>query len=141
MKNVFLKYKEYMMRIFKRPPEFRIPTEISREDWEKKYNMYGEVIFSKKEVEFFSRFSKGNKDHLVFMNHEKSSISLKLKSTEDYRIQRHSFNIGTTIIKLDDDWYLIHYYAKSESIDISRYYICDEWEEVIGYLVSNDYKL
>jgi hypothetical protein len=39
--------------------------------------------------------------------------------------------IDLIIIKLKDDWYLIYdqtYY------DGTKYYICDEWDEVIGYL-------
>ena len=139
------------MGIFKRSPEFRIPTEVSREDWEKKYNMYREVLFSKKEVEFFNRFSR---DHLVLEPPTSLKEKLLRAASGGYvRSDGYLCTMGNflmkgidiynrtdilrwKIIKLDDDWYLIHYYEKSESIDISRYYICDEWEEVIGYLVN-----
>jgi len=138
--------------------KFRIPTEVSREDWEKKYNMYREVLFSKKEVEFFNRFSR---DHLVLEPPTSLKEKLLRAASGGYvRSDGYLCNMGNflingvdithnrtndihrwKIVKLDDDWYLIHYYAKSELIDISRYFICDEWEEVVGYLVSNDFKV
>jgi len=35
--------------------------------------------------------------------------------------------------KLEDDWYLIY---KFYNLDSEEYYICDEWDEVLGYLSS-----
>jgi hypothetical protein len=40
------------------------------------------------------------------------------------------------IIKLDDEWYLI---SKGSKFEGTKFYICDGWEEVIGYLSGSEY--
>jgi hypothetical protein len=117
--------------------------------------MYREVLFSKKEVEFFNRFSR---DHLVLEPPTSLKEKLLRAASGGYvRSDGYLCNMGNflingvdithnrtndihrwKIIKLDDDWYLIH---KWTSDNDSKFYICDEWEEVLGYLVSNDFKV
>ena len=43
------------------------------------------------------------------------------------------------ITKLEDYWYLIDYYLYLD--DDTKYYICDDWEEVLGYLSSEGFNI
>jgi hypothetical protein len=41
------------------------------------------------------------------------------------------------LVKLDDEWYIIYDTIKGE-VD---YYICDQWEEVLGYLSNKGFHI
>jgi len=137
----------------------RMPEKATHEEWDKKLSVFGEEEFTQKEIDFFRNIS------------ESSSIpgSCKIRynigtiptpgyiSIEDYKRKDNSKGINLEIIKvrdkitviqfnkLSDDWYLIydyvHFSMKSEEEDVVNWYICDEWEEVLGYLSSKNLNL
>jgi hypothetical protein len=48
------------------------------------------------------------------------------------------------LVKLDDEWYLIYDTIKGR-LQTNRmnveYYLCDQWEEVLGYLSSKGFNI
>jgi hypothetical protein len=122
-------------------PQFRIPEEVNKEEWGNKYVTHGYSPFTEKEKEFFVQFSKSDSYYLNLDNiHSELRPSLNITNTnsdgeytgrfEDY------FNIE--ILKLEDEWYLI---SKYKSLEGNKYYICDQWEEVLGYLSSEGFNI
>jgi hypothetical protein len=106
----------------------RIPEKVSREEWDNKLEIYDRLTFTYKEREFFKKFKRKNsKDYIVsYYLHDVSLSGIQLFNPKRCHIK---------IIKLDDEWYLI------SSGDASyEWYICDEWEEVLGYLTGCGYK-
>jgi len=113
--------------------EFRKPKKVSREDFIKKSKFYNSIPFTKSEEDFLIEFNKK-------WNSYSDLESIYTKTEVYFNFDEYLGNVKLEIHKLDDDWYLIttqHYY---ESDIIDNYYICDEWEEVIGYLSSNRFK-
>jgi hypothetical protein len=110
--------------------EFRMPERVTKEDFDKKLNNYKWSPFTKEENEFFMKFS------------EKMNVKEQFRK-KSFKSSKKSFDIFNSdgyylatleIIKLDDGWYLITDYTLS----VKRY-ICDEWEEVVGYLIGCSY--
>lgn len=98
----------------------RLPEEVSLDDWMRKSQSYHTIDFTEREVDFFSKFTKENSPFYSF----------KLFGSYFFITNSSDFVelIRIRIIKLDDDWYLI------SSSNNTKFYICDEWEEVIGFL-------
>jgi hypothetical protein len=90
-----------------------------------KIGMYKHESFSKKEIDFFNKLAKDN-SHL----HYTFEIDDYFLSIVNDLIQK------VNIYKLEDEWYLIYRLKFGED---NQYYICDEWEEVIGYLSNNGF--
>jgi hypothetical protein len=57
-----------------------------------------------------------------------------------YNSTARDFCLGKIkITKLEDNWYLIDYYLYLDGN--TKYYICDDWEEVLGYLSSEGFNI
>jgi hypothetical protein len=114
----------------------RMPTKVSEDEWRKKFD-HGRELFTEKETKFFKQLieeNKGGSSHISLYNIQPKDVSLTI----------YSDNIE--LYKLKDDWYLIYvgnddyYYEDEEDGDgeAEKFYICDEWDEVLGYLESID---
>jgi len=101
----------------------RNPQKVSKREFDEKLESFGKVPFTKWEVNFFEKLKR--KD---YCKHWKFSMDL---------LSSGSIIIGIhKIIKLDDEWYLIRRYSTEYGQTCDDYYICDEFNEVIGYLES-----
>lgn len=112
-------------------PEFRLSEEVSIEEFHKKIQTFGRVEFTNGEKEFFKKFGDENGDtisyHPIIPNHY---FAITINDSKGYYLG------SIEITKLNDDWYAITKGSKFESI---RHYICDDWEEVLGYLSGCGY--
>jgi len=123
----------------KESPEFRMPEQVSREEFDNKLR-YDKVAFTKEEDEFFTKFIEKNnveQHNYIFTFHGRKAPKFPKKHTKTFDIFNSDglFLAVLEIIKLDDSWYLITDYYK---LSVRRY-ICDEWEEVLGYLAGCHY--
>ena len=157
-----IKDKARSLLNFKKPhqPEMRIPEKISKEELDKKYFNFGRVPFTKKEIEFLKKFGEKNKeDYHIDIKDGKSHmgepiskfvrnmLNTQIDEAGNFLIIR---NIGGDIVrhihlvKLDDEWYLIYDTIKGR-LQTNRmnleYYLCDQWEEVLGYLSDNGFNI
>jgi len=102
----------------------RLPTKVSEDEWKKKSNMYSDEKFNRKEVDFFKKL----KDSKV------TDISLLATGAIIMKFGM----VWIHFYKKSDDWYLIcvetNRFQFQEVTDGDEYYICDEWDEVLGYL-------
>jgi hypothetical protein len=102
----------------------REPTKVSEDEWKKKSNMYSDEKFNRKEVDFFKKL----KDSKV------TDISLLATGAIIMKFGM----VWIHFYKKSDDWYLIcvetNRFQFQEVTDGDEYYICDEWDEVLGYL-------
>jgi len=104
----------------------RMPTEVSYDEWSNKL-MFGEEPFTEKEVKFFEKLSEENRIDIDYLD-----VCFIYIITDS----RNYFHIH----KLKDDWYLIRNYARDFYSELVAYFICDEWDEVLGYLESKNLK-
>ena len=93
----------------------RMPTEISYDEWSKKFEIHDREPFEEKEKDFFRKLSENNSDvdddvHIM-----------------DYYISLIIYNGGirqsVKINKLSDSWYLIQNVARHIDGYIQEYYI------------------
>ena len=136
----------------------RMPEKVTHEEWDKKLNVVGEEKFAQKEIDFFRNLSESNSiPGSCKITSDIGTLPTPGYSIEDYKRKDNSKGIYLIIIKardkmtyiqfnkLSDDWYLIydhvHFSMKSEEEDVVNWYICDEWEEVLGYLSSKNLNL
>jgi hypothetical protein len=129
----------------KKSYKFRSPTRVSREKWRSKLS-YKKVPFTKKERDLFQKLKENPKNDLYKIDLGESTIEIKRKQVEPYG--RISWRHYRRIIKLDDNWYLIYYNQvdpeRDPETDLEEndtweeFFICDEWDEVIGYLERED---
>lgn len=152
--------------------KFRIPEEVSRDEYRAKSDRHSKLKFTEEECEFFRKFIERNKVHTKLhnayylrSNHLTDITTLKGNKISNFR-QKYEpvgpyFSIQNDdgleynrikISKLDDNWYLI-FYLSAKGLDLDLYidpytiptkqehYICDEWEEVIGYLLSSGFNI
>jgi len=116
------------------PPKFRMPEEVSMTDWNAKGRMYGTRKFTEVEIGFFSKFSERNKPFYSKLDND--------AITPYFLVSSRLTKLRLIIYRLYDDWYLIENYVPSSDGVVNprnfKYYICDEWEEVIGYLTTSD---
>lgn len=114
--------------------ELRIPEKVSEDDCIKKYNRHEKLKFIEREVEFFDMFSEENK---LLYHSNLDNFWMDDYNVPYFRIT-NSNGVKVTIVKLEDDWYLISDYIPIEGTNVEyEFYICDEWEEVLGYLSTN----
>jgi hypothetical protein len=119
--------------------KFRKPLKVSKEEWDKKL-MYGTAPFTKREFEFLQKVkeknsSRGCKIGLGTLG-ESHTFTVRYKSGQ--------YGFFMEIIKLNDDWYLIQFNSGitgditnmeyEEEDDVSDLIVCDEWDEVLGYI-------
>lgn len=103
----------------------RVPTEVDYDEWEKKVGIHGTEPFNKKEIDFFMNLELENKESIYdfHLGTDKCCIEIYPMGDSDNLI-----NIEIT--KLADDWYII----RDGSDFDPQASICDEWDEVLGYL-------
>jgi hypothetical protein len=106
----------------------RIPHAVSDVEYRNKLDTHGKEPFTQKELDFFEKIKKENTDKIYSLDFgmpgKTNAVYLQLyPSGEDDSL------IEIDITKLKDDWYLIY----EPGIDK---FICDEWDEVLGYLGS-----
>ena len=108
----------------------RIPHTVSDVEWEKKLDTHGTEFFNKKEIEFFNKLKNDNERNIYSMDGiDKEHFPFHTISFQLYPPGEGDNLIEIDITKLKDDWYLIY----EPGIDK---FICDEWDEVLGYLGS-----
>jgi len=98
----------------------RYPKSISMDDWSEKKDEWkngNSEPFNESENRFFNKLVFDNKKRLYHSKISKSDIMLGL-----YLIRY------IEIYKMKDSWYLLY------DDDNGEYYLCDEFEEVEGYL-------
>ena len=83
--------------------EWRKPEKVSSNDCITKYKKYSKLKFSEEEVEFFNKFSELNKDHSSTLNNDFNWGHI---FDPNFKIIKNTGGV-VTIIKLDDNWYLI----------------------------------
>ena len=148
--------------------ESRIPKEVSREEYYAKLNRHSKLKFTEEECEFFRKFTERNKvdtklhnSYYLRSNYLTDITTLKGGKISNFRQKYEpvspNFLIKNDdgleynriqISKIDDNWYLI-FYLSAQGLDVSPYiiptkrehYICNGWEEVVGYLVSQGFKI
>lgn len=84
--------------------------------------------------EFFDKYNKSKIENLN--NSEIKQLSKNINTSYQVGgniISIHSNRFTITIIKLEDEWFLI----KHETLHDERYYICDGLEEVVSYIKLN----
>ena len=106
----------------------RIPQTVGDVEYQNKLDMHGKEPYTQKELDFFEKLKKENTKSLYSLDFgmpgETNTVYLQLyPSGEDDSL------IEIDITKLKDDWYLIY------EPEIDKF-ICDEWDEVLGYLGS-----
>ena len=118
----------------------RKPHTISDIEYQQKLDTHGKEPFSQKEMDFFKKLKEENVMSLYDMDYKISKgelydIDLGTPDKSDtifmqlYPSGEDDSLIEIEITKLKDDWYLIY----EPGIDK---FICDEWDEVLGYLGS-----
>ena len=120
----------------------RNPTQINRDEANQKMEFHNPIPFSKEEVDFFLNLESENKGAIYEIDFwpegwkvkgsSKIHISLyditnKNSKKEYYDEQIDDGLIHIQISKISDDWYIID----ETGIDI---FLCDEFEEVKGYI-------
>ena len=107
--------------------KYRLPTKVSEDEWKKKSNMYNDEEFKQKEVDFFKKLKEENPSKITDI----SRLAPGAIIMEFGMVWIHFY-------KKSDDWYLIcvetNRFRFQEVTDVDEYYICDEWDEVLGYL-------
>jgi predicted SnoaL-like aldol condensation-catalyzing enzyme len=107
--------------------KYRLPTKVSEDEWKKKSNMYNDEEFKQKEVDFFKKLKEENPSKITDI----SRLAPGAIIMEFGMVWIHFY-------KKSDDWYLIcvetNRFRFQEVTDGDEYYICDEWDEVLGYL-------
>jgi len=102
----------------------RIPQTVGDVEYQNKLDTHGKEPYTQKELDFFEKLKKENTMSLYDMEISIDTIFMQLYPGGD-----SDDLIDIEIIKLKDDWYLIY----EPGIDK---FICDEWDEVLGYLGS-----
>ena len=99
----------------------RMPEKVSEDDWSKKQDIHGLEKFTEKEKEFFLQKFR---EYIQYIG--KSLVQLEIPISYSDMVK-----VDIDIVKLKDDWYLIE-----ETCDDGdgEFFICDEWDEVLGYL-------
>jgi hypothetical protein len=98
----------------------RMPIEASQDEISRKISLYKEEKLTDGELNFIRKLKEENTGYLI-------SVGL-------YNFTITNRNIFIDIKKLEDDWYIV--YQTYHTSDISNRFICDEWDEVLGYLTT-----
>jgi hypothetical protein len=119
----------------------RQPEKVSKKEWNAKLNSFGKVPFTEVEINLFKQLNKT----IYKSNVEKNYVDLETPGEYDTItiILYKPIRKNVVITKLDDNLYLlsdsepvISYPYEDNEGPYVKYYICNEWEEVIGYLSS-----
>jgi hypothetical protein len=119
-------------------PQFRIPEEVSREEFDRKINIFSKVQFTTQEKEFFRNFRGeiGDKKYDTRLLTSGNTFVIII-----YHSITHNLFSQIDITKLEDDWYLIYDNSAGYRNYVGKWYICDEWEEVLGYLSNKGFNI
>lgn len=109
----------------------RMPEMVTSQKYQNKIDTHDTELFARDEYDFFVKLIRENE---VWIN----DSDLGIDGKRDYVYLRLYPNIEINITKLKDNWYLIDE-SDSES-DSDKFFICDEWNEVLGYLDSKPLK-
>lgn len=134
------------LEALERSRKWRKPEKVTKEVWDSKLR-HGKVPFTKKETEFFQKFKEKNenKKRKIDLGKIGESDTISIKS-RDNGCEYYKY-----IIKLDDEWYAIKSGYYEMVVDVTNvvgdlhgndhyeeYFVCDEFEEVLGYLERKD---
>jgi hypothetical protein len=106
----------------------RMPKMITREEYQQKFDTHGTEPFTQEEYDFLTKLQQKNAGWIY-------DFDLGIFGARDYLfMQLYPTGDGDDLIeinitKLKDNWYLI-------DVPGSNKFICDEWDEVLGYLGS-----
>jgi hypothetical protein len=140
---------------------YPMPKEISEKEWDKKIQIHGYEPFDKMEMEFYKKLRRenhrpGRKTGRIYeINLEESDIpvlmssvtnrspydTISISSESAFSDFETNISADIEIIKLGDEWYLIHEYTlvdpfedDDDQTEDVKLFLCDQWEEVLGYL-------
>jgi hypothetical protein len=113
--------------------KYRLPTKVSEDEWIKKFHMQSIDTYTKKELDIFEKLKEDNPSLIESCepNGDETEVSITIFSIINDLIVIY-------ITKLSDDWYLI---LEQCGHEYEEFYICDEWDEVLGYLSSKNLNL
>jgi len=107
------------IRKFESFSNHRMPTKVTEDEWNRKWKIHGLEKLTEIEKEFFRQ---------KFRTYILSNSLVQLEIP----------NIRYSIIKIKDDWYLIKKTCDDGDVE---FFICDEWDEVLGYLSNINLKI
>jgi len=108
----------------------RIPETVTDVEYQNKLDTHGKEPFTQKEMDFFKKIKKENTDKIYSLDFGMPGLnSVSVVYLQLYPSGEDDSLIEIDITKLKDDWYLIY------EPEIDKF-ICDEWDEVLGYLGS-----
>lgn len=116
----------------------RYPIEVDREEFLQKERIHKKINFTENETDsIFSIIAKKKREKLKNGEILKLiySSSDPLESEFSFVLYKEWTTDKYTISKLDDDWFGILTYD-IPSCETTRYFICDEFEEVINFLTE-----
>ena len=131
---------------------YPMPKEITSDEWDEQISTYEEEEFDEKEMEFYEKLKKDNpsgrrlNDSIYDFEFRKSkwyNSKYKLICIDNdeafFNFETNS-GIDIEITKLRAEWYLIHEFTHGDDdkgmYEDVKLFLCDQWEEVIGYLQS-----
>ena len=94
----------------------RVPKEVSFDDCRRKREIHGTEAFTKKEIDFFKK-----------LEHDYVGVEIA-QSLALSRIHISTPHTTIEVVKLRDDWYYVYDFTNQFNA------ICDEWDEVLGFL-------
>lgn len=109
--------------------KYRKPKMITAQEYQQKFDTHGTEPFTKEEHDFFLKLKRENEGwiydfDLGIFDKKRDYLFMEL-----YPIGDGDDLIEINITKLKDNWYLIDEPGSDK-------FICDEWDEVLGYLGS-----
>jgi hypothetical protein len=114
----------------------RYPIEVDEEEFLQKKTMYKKVNFTDNETDIIFRIMAKKKRE---KSEDGETMKITYPSSESFEFEFSFISYGKwkyVISKLDDDWFCISFYDISSYETIFRYFICDEFEEVINFLTD-----
>ena len=106
----------------------RIPQTVTDVEYQNKLDTHGKEPFTQREMDFFEKLKKENTKSIYSLDFGMPGLT-SVVYLQLYPSGEDDSLIEIDITKLKDDWYLIY----EPGIDK---FICDEWDEVLGYLGS-----
>jgi hypothetical protein len=115
------------IRKFESFKKYREPTKVSYDEWLKKIDIHQKEPFTEKETKFFKELIKENRIYIQSYTIGSKQISIMLIEDDDDMTE-------IEFTKLEDNWFTIY---KCYNHDHEEYFVCDEWDEVLGYIIRN----
>jgi hypothetical protein len=127
---------------------YPMPKEITPDEWHEQIRTYEEEEFDEKEMKFYWKLKENNPSgrryDIEFRNSKWDHSNYKLiciNNDEAFFNFETNSGIDIEITKLRAEWYLIYEFTHGDDDNGHLYedvklFLCDQWEEVIGYLQS-----